>query len=86
MNTYPRETVEFGPITVTVDGTEVLTGIEVCVALNGTRPNVWVAPTTLAGKIGVMIDGMTPGLYSIWARITSSPEIPVIDCGLFKVT
>ena len=85
-SSYPRETVEFAPITITVDGTPVTTGITVALVGNGARPSVWVAPTTLNGKIGVMLTGLAPGLYNVWAKITSSPEIPVIDCGIISVT
>jgi len=85
-SSYPRETVEFQPITITVDGTPVTTGVTVALVANGTRPSEWVAPTTLAGKIGVMLTGLTPGLYNVWAKISSSPETPVIDCGFVSIT
>ena len=83
---YPRESVEFAPITITVDGTPVTTGVTVALVANGTRPTTWVTPTTLAGKIGVMLTGLTPGLYNVWAKVTSSPETPVIDCGFISIT
>jgi hypothetical protein len=83
---YPRETIEFQPVTVTVDGAAVTTGVQLCVVPHGARPTGWAAPVTLDGKIGVMVEGLTPGLYDIWAQITSSPEIPVIDCGIISVT
>lgn len=84
--TYPRETVEFQPITVTVDGVEVLTGVTVAVVASGVRPVTYTAPTTLAGKIGVMVTGMALGIYDVWAKVASSPETPVIYCGSFRVT
>lgn len=83
---YPRETVEFQPITITVDGTPVTTGVTVALVAHGTRPSVWLAPTTLDGKIGVMLTGLTPGLYDVWAKVTSSPETPVVDCGIVSIT
>jgi uncharacterized lipoprotein YajG len=85
-SSYPRETVEFAPITVKVDGVEVLTGVTVSIVAAGVRPTVWVAPTTLDGKIGVMVTGMTVGAYNVWAKVVSSPETPIIDCGSFRVT
>ena len=85
-SSYPRETIEFQAVTVTVDGTAVTTGVQLCVVAHGSRPTGWAAPTALGGKIGVMVEGLTPGLYDIWAQITSSPEIPVIDCGIISVT
>jgi len=87
MNTsYPRESVEFAPVTITVDGTPVTTGVTFAVVANDTRPSTWVAPTTLDGKIGVMLTGLTPGLYKVWGKVVSSPETPVIDCGYVSIT
>lgn len=82
---YPRETVEFASIAVTVDGAAVLTGVTVCVVPAGNRPATFVDPATLAGKLGVMVSGMAPGVYTIWARVSSSPETPVIEAGSFRV-
>ena len=84
--TYPRETVEFQAVTVTVDGTVVTTGVTFCVVPDGARPVTFIAATTLSGKIGVMVTGLTPGNYRVFAQVASSPETPVIDCGLFTVT
>ena len=86
MSGYPRETVEFQPVTVTIDGTPVTTGVTFAVVPAGTRPITFVTPTTLAGKIGVMITGMTVGNWNVWAKVTSSPETPVIDCGTISIT
>ena len=86
MNTdYARETTEFQPVTVTVDGVSVTTGVTFAVVPSSVRPTVWVAPTTLAGKIGVMVTGMAIGIYDVWAKIASAPETPVIYCGMFRV-
>lgn len=86
MSFYPRETVEFIPVTVTVDGVEVTTGVTFSVVIDGTRPTVWTAPTTLNGKIGVLVSGLAVGAYHVFAKITSSPETPVVECGRFTVT
>lgn len=83
--TYPRETVEFQPVTVAVDGVVVTSGVAFAVVPYGDRPATFVAPTALNGKIGVMVSGMTPGTYRVWAQVTSVPETPVIDCGVFTV-
>jgi hypothetical protein len=89
-NTYPRETVEWQPITVTktISGvtTEITTGVTVAITAKGTRPTTWAAPTTLDGKIGVMLTGLTPGLWTIWSRTADSPETPVNDCGNIRIT
>lgn len=86
MNTYPRETVEFQPVAVAVNGVPVTSGVEFTTAAAGTRPTGWAAPVTLDAQIGVMVEGLAPGTWHVWARITSDPEVPVIDCGAFDVT
>lgn len=83
---YPRESVEFQGITVTVNGAVVTTGVMFCIIPDGARPVTWIAPVTLGGAIGVMVTGLVHGTYRIWAQVTSSPEVPVIDCGIINVT
>lgn len=86
MSTYPRETVEFVPVTVTVNGSVVTAGVEFAVVQDGARPSTWSAATSLSGSIGVLISGLTPGQWNIWARVSASPETPVINCGFITVT
>ena len=86
MNVYPRETVEFQEVTVTVDGAPVTTGVAFAVVEDGARPATWSPAEVIGSKIGVMVAGLIPGRYRVWAQVTSSPEIPVIDCGPFQVT
>lgn len=85
-NTYPRETVEFIPVTVTLDGVAVTDGVEFCVTESNARPVTWVAPVELDDLIGVMTDQQEPDTYTVWARVTDNPEIPVILCGRYRVT
>lgn len=85
-NSYPRETVEFQPIVITKDGVPVTTGVVTAIVAHGTRPTTWTAATVLGLEIGVMISGLTPGTYDVYAKITDSPEIPVMDCGSFAIT
>lgn len=88
INTYPRESVEFQPILITLDGTPFTTAadIEVSITAPSARPSTWIASTSLGGEIGVMIENLAVGSYTVWARITDSPEIPVINCGSFAVS
>lgn len=86
MNQYPRETLEFQPVTVTVDGVAVTANVEHCVTPNGVRPATWIAPVTVSGKQGVMVQALTPGFYDVWVRVTSSPEVPVLLAGQFQIT
>ena len=82
---YQRETVEFLPVTVTVGGTPVTSGIEFCVTDRSTRPVTWVAPYVLGLESGILISGYTVGTYVVWARVTDSPEVVVLICGTFTV-
>ena len=83
---FPRETVEFQPVTVTVDGVAVTTGVKFAVVTDGARPTTWTDAVTLSGRIGVMVQGLATGNWRVFAQVTSSPEVPVIDCGAFVVT
>ena len=83
---YPRETTEFQAVTVTVDGAVVTTGVTFCVVPDQARPVTFITATSLSGKIGVMVTGLAPGNWRVFAKVASSPETPVIDCGLFTVT
>ena len=97
MNLYPRETVEFQPVVVEVNDVALtiadVADIELMVTASRERPSstvsgVWEAPATLDGELGVMVDGPTlgPGTFLVWAKVTSSPETPVLEAGSFRVT
>jgi hypothetical protein len=86
LNSYPRETVEFLPVTVTVNGVVTTTGVTFADVPSGTRPVTFTTPTTLSGRIGVMVQGYPPGARDIYAKVASNPEVPVIYCGTYTVT
>ena len=73
------ETVEFVPVTVTVGGTAVTTGIEFATLPEGARPQEadWKDADLLEGNSGVLIDGLQPGYYWVWVRVAAAPETPV---------
>jgi hypothetical protein len=85
-NRYPRETVEFTPITVTVDGVPVVDDVEIAITPMGERPTTWQPAPVLGGRIGVMISALDPGWHTAWARVASSPETPVIELDSFEIT
>ena len=86
VNAYPRESVEFQPVTVTRDGVSVTSGLSFAVVIDGARPTTFTAAATLEGRVGVMLSGLAAGTYRVFARLDASPETPVIDCGYFYVT
>ena len=87
--TFQRESTEFLAIAVTKDnGDPIVTGVLVCSTGSEARPDPgdWVAAMELDGKIGLMVGpDWEPGAYRAWAKITSTPETVVLDCGLFRV-
>lgn len=85
-NAYPRESVEFQPVRVTRDGLLITTDLEFAVVPDGTRPVTFTPAAIVSGNTGVIVQGLTPGTYRIFARVTTAQEIPVIDCGYFYIT
>lgn len=85
VNQYQRETDEFQPVTVTVDGAAVTENVEFSVVPAGTRPVTFIPPMVVGAAIGVRVFALEPGNYRVFARVTSSPEVPVVDCGTFAV-
>jgi hypothetical protein len=81
VNTYERETQEFQPVVVTLDGVPLLSNFEVALVPRGWRPTLWASPATIDDKPGIMIQGLNPGVYEIFVRITDMPEIPVVWAG-----
>lgn len=92
MSDYPRETTEYLFVNVTIDGQTTTAGVELAIQpQTGTttaRPTTWTAATIVDNKTAHLIHDQDPGLYRVWARVTTtdSPEIPVIDCGLYRIT
>ena len=86
VNAYPRESIEFQPVTVMRDGDPVTEGLTFAIVADGERPTTFTEAEQLGGQFGVMVSGLEPGTYRIFAQMTSFPETPVIDCGYFYVT
>lgn len=86
-NSYPRESVEFQPVSVTLDGVALTSGLAFAIVPDGSRPETFSPATVMDGKAGVMVAGLAAGTYRIFAQVTADPdEVPVIDCGYFYVT
>lgn len=86
MNTYERETNEFQPVAVTLDGVPLLSNFEVALVPRGDRPTTWQSPVTIDSKPGLMITNLLGvGVYEVYVRITDMPEIPVVFAGSLVV-
>jgi hypothetical protein len=84
---FPRETVEYQTVVVTIDGTPVTDNVTFSVVPAGNRPNTWQPATIVDNATAFLVTGMTPGVYTVWAKITntSSTERPVMNCGTFRI-
>jgi hypothetical protein len=84
---FQRETLEFLPVVVTVDGDPVTDDVEFAIVPAGGRPDDWEAAETLGTAIGVMVAGtaLGTGTFQVYARVTDAPEVPVVDAGTFRV-
>lgn len=74
----PRESVEWiGPVVLTGD----VAPIELALIPQGARPTSadWKSPEILGGQSGYLVSGLAPGRYSLWAKVSDTPEIPVFD-------
>ena len=86
-NTYQRETDEFQAVEVTFAGSLVTTGVEFSVVKDGQRPATYTPAVVQGGEIGVRVAGYDPGNWRVFARVTNAPDaqLPVLDCGTFRV-
>ena len=82
----PRETVEYIPIEVTLNGVVTTTGVSYAIVADGSRPTSWTSATVLNGATYGLITGLSAGTYIIWARVNAAPETPVIECRPLVVT
>ena len=87
-NVYPRESVEFQPVLITLDNTVITSNVHFAVLTQTDRPQTsdWFNATLLQGATGFLTGSYTQGTWNVWAQITDSPEIPVINCGSFQVS
>lgn len=84
MRVLLKESIEFQPVQVELDGA-VFTDFELCIVPDGTRPEGWQAPLILEGQPGLMIQDLDIGPHRVYVRVTSIPEIPVIEAGLVVI-
>jgi hypothetical protein len=85
-SSVPRESVEWWPFTVTVNGSPITTGVETALTLTNARPATWTPATVRDGKTLIRIAGLTPSTYRAWARVTRSDETAVVDLGLLSIS
>lgn len=46
----------------------------------------WVGDVGMTRSARVLLDGtLAQGTYYLWARVTDTPEVPIIKCGKVKI-
>ncbi len=87
-NIYPRESVEFQPVLVTLDNVSVTSNVQIAVLKPTDRPVEadWFAATVLNGEVGFLTGTYAYGTWNVWARVVGSPEEPVINCGSIQIS
>lgn len=77
-----RESIEFVPVTVTLDNEPVQDGVTLALTPAGSRPTTFTDRYDLDDQIGILTPGdLTPGTYTVWYKITDNPEIPIGRAG-----
>lgn len=83
---YERETAQFQGVEVCFDGVPVFSGVQLSLALGSERPTQWQDPILRDGVIGLMVEGLTPGQWFVYAKVADGTgDIPVKECGSFYV-
>lgn len=89
VNIYQRETIDLVSVTTKDYDTVITDNLMYAVVPMGQRPgdvaDPWVAPVVLDGRSGVLVQGLPPGVYSVFVQVTSSPLVPVEPAGQFQV-
>ncbi len=84
-NRYPSDTNEWAAISVTVNDVVITTGVEFAILpVGSSAAKTWTPAVIRDGKTGVQITGFAVGFYEISARVTSAPDLVVIDCDTFE--
>lgn len=86
MLALPRETNENLYLTVTNNGQDITTDVDVTLTQHDARPTDWHAADLVDGKLAVRIRDMTPGRYRVWVRVTAGTEQPVEEAGTVTIT
>lgn len=82
--TLPRETKEFLPLDVEANGAPAST-FETAVQRWPARPTSWAPAVLVDGVPGVVVEGLTPGTWTVYVRLTTAQEEPVIYAGEIQV-
>jgi hypothetical protein len=67
---------------------ELYTGtVQYAIYRDGETPGPYTPAVIRSGKTGILIQGLTPGVYRVRAKVTGeTADQPVIDCGTFTLS
>lgn len=80
---------------VPVSGGSISTPVEIAVIADGVEEPAeddWLAADVWDGSVAKLLIGpggtlgLANGIYRVWVRVTSAPEIPVLRSGLLQIT
>lgn len=86
MKVYPRGSVEFHEIPLSNGDTPILPTSVAATPWNIHPTTEWASPAAIGGLRGLMVGSYEPGYYRTWARVTSTPETPVVESEPFTIT
>ncbi|MBP1241728.1 hypothetical protein ABID92_000444 [Frigoribacterium sp. PvP120] len=86
MIVLPRESIEIVLVPVHVDGTLVTAGVEVTTTTGDQRPTDWRPADLTDDRTGILVTGLPVGVHTVWVRVTSVPEVPVLQSGQIRIT
>lgn len=85
MITFERETNEFQPVAIAVDGAPPAGSIDFAIVVHGARPTTWVPAVETDEGTGFWIQSLTAGMYEVYVRVTTLDESMVRMIGHMKI-
>lgn len=88
VNYYERESVELLKITLKKDNVPITSNVFLALVDSDERPDSgdWVpAIMTTDNKCGIIVSGLPVNTYTVWARVTATPEDAVFQVGTVKI-
>lgn len=86
MPTIPRESREYLFVTVRQDTVVVTAGVRLAITAEDARPTEWVDATVISNATAILVDGLAPGRYRVWAEVSVGSERIVEPAGTLIIT
>lgn len=86
MPTIPRESREYLFVTVRRDTVVVTAGVRLAITAEDARPTEWTDADVISDATAILVAGLTPGRYRVWAEVSIGSERIVEPAGSLVVT